>query len=101
MTKNKSTRISSPNFRTNSRSIFLLILAGIAILTAGILFAAQGGRQETTGTIGPQLNVDQERIDFGQVQMGQPVSALFTLTNTGDEILRLTKEPYIEVKEGC
>jgi hypothetical protein len=101
MTKNKPTPKSYPNSTSNSRSIFLIVLAGIAILTAGIVFAAQAGGQETSGTVGPQLSVDQERIDFGQVQMGQPVSAQFTITNTGDETLRLTKEPYIEVKEGC
>jgi hypothetical protein len=101
MTKNKRMRNSIHHSGSNPRSRMLLILAGVLILAAAIAFATQGDGQETAGEIGPRLSVDQEVVDFGKVNAGQQVSAAFTLTNTGDETLRLTKEPVIEVKEGC
>jgi hypothetical protein len=97
----KHNRRSSNQNRGNPRGIFLLVLLGVAVIAAALVFASQAGSQETTGVVGPRLSVDQEVIDFGQVKMGQPVSAAFKLTNTGDSDLRLTKEPYIEVVEGC
>jgi hypothetical protein len=88
--------------RNKPRGMFLFVLAGIAILAAVLVYASQAAsRAETAGEIGPRLIVDQEIIDFGEVKMGQPVTASFTLTNTGDETLRLTNEPTIEVREGC
>ena len=49
----------------------------------------------------PSLQADQERIDLGAIKVDQPAQASFTLTNVGDEMLRFTKAPYIEVVEGC
>jgi hypothetical protein len=97
----KHTRKSSNQSRGNPRGMFLLVLLGVAVIAAALVFASQAGSQENAGVVGPRLSVDQEVIDFGQVKMGQPVSAAFKLTNTGDADLRLTKEPYIEVVEGC
>jgi hypothetical protein len=47
------------------------------------------------------LKVDQEQIDMGDVKLGRMVEASFLLTNVGDQPLRFTKPPYIEVVEGC
>jgi hypothetical protein len=100
MQKKHKSKSSNQN-RGNPRGMFLLVLLGVAVIAAALVFANQAARQENAGMVGPRLSVDQEVIDFGQVKMGQPVSAEFTLTNTGDSDLRLTKEPYIEVVEGC
>jgi hypothetical protein len=78
----------------------LLALGGLLILLA--IFAAGGGlNRSQSASGGPRLQVDQERVDFGEVKMGDPVSATFKLTNRGDRALRFTKEPYISVVEGC
>lgn len=50
---------------------------------------------------GAALSVDPPRIDLGDVKLGQSVTVVFTLTNTGGSALRFTEAPYIEVKEGC
>jgi hypothetical protein len=45
--------------------------------------------------------VDQDKVDLGNVKLGQTVDVKFTLTNVGDKTLRFNKPPYIEVLEGC
>jgi hypothetical protein len=47
------------------------------------------------------LKVDKEQIDMGDLKLGRMVEASFLLTNVGDQPLRFTKPPYIEVVEGC
>ncbi|HSF83409.1 MAG TPA: hypothetical protein VLA49_19380 [Anaerolineales bacterium] len=83
-----------------------LVLAGIA-LVAGALFAlwkssqpaASNASVEVSGS--PSLKVDQELVDLGDVPLNQTVSVSFQLTNVGDQALRFTEQPYIEVVEGC
>jgi len=47
------------------------------------------------------LKVDKEQVDLGDVQLGQTVKVSFQLTNVGDQPLRFSEQPYIEVVEGC
>ncbi len=54
---------------------------------------------EVTGS--PSLKVDQQKVDLGDVKLGQTVTVSFQLMNVGDQTLRFSKQPYIEVKEGC
>ncbi len=54
---------------------------------------------EVTGA--PSLKVDQEEIDLGDMKFNQVADVSFQLTNVGDQTLRFTKDPYIEVVEGC
>jgi hypothetical protein len=54
---------------------------------------------ETAGA--PGLSVDKEKVDLGDVKLGQFVKVAFEITNVGDQPLEFSKQPYIEVKEGC
>ena len=45
--------------------------------------------------------MNQEKVDLGNVKLGQTVEVKFTLTNVGDKTLRFSKTPYVEVLEGC
>jgi len=49
----------------------------------------------------PKLRVNAEVVDLGAVRLGKWVSATFTLTNVGDQPLRFSGDPFIEVVEGC
>jgi len=49
----------------------------------------------------PSLKVDKERVDLGNIKLGRTVDVSFQLTNVGDQTLRFSKTPYIEVVEGC
>lgn len=83
------------------------LLVGGAILVLGALLVGLNTNkpaetQSTGGTNGaPALQVDQEVIDFGEVPVNQTVYAEFKLSNVGDQPLRFSEQPYIEVVEGC
>ena len=47
------------------------------------------------------LKVDKEQVDLGDVQLGQTVKVSFQLTNVGDQPLKLSEKPYVELVEGC
>jgi cell division septal protein FtsQ len=82
----------------------ILLLAGGAILLIGGLFTLIKPAQpkaaiEVTGS--PSLKVDKDKLDLGNVKLGQTVDVKFTLTNVGDQTLRFSKTPFVEVVEGC
>jgi hypothetical protein len=82
----------------------LLLLAGGVLLIIGVVFAFRKPAEpkasiDVAGS--PSLKVDQEKVDLGIVKLGQTVDVKFKLTNVGDQTLRFSKAPYIEVLEGC
>jgi len=72
-------------------------LAGLILLIG--CAAAPVSKPEVTGA--PKLKVDKESINLGDRKVGQLVSASFEITNVGDQPLRFTEAPYIEVAAGC
>lgn len=92
--------------RSRARSHSLLLVAGLGailiLIAAASLLSREGGKRaaiEVTGE--PRLRVDRPAIDLGDVPLGQVVEVAFVLTNVGDQPLRLTEAPYVEVVEGC
>ncbi len=80
------------------------IAAGVALIAFVVLQAASNNSTPPPAPLvtgGPALQVDKENVDFGNVALGQTVEAKFEVTNVGDQPLRFTQEPYIEVLEGC
>ena len=64
--------------------------------------AAPGaGRSTPEVSDAPRLKVDRESIDLGDIKLGNTTEVAFVLTNAGDQPLRLSEAPYIEVVEGC
>ncbi len=49
----------------------------------------------------PRLKVEKTLIDHGDVKLGTPVRDDIRVTNIGDQPLRFTEMPYIEILEGC
>jgi hypothetical protein len=90
--------------RNNPKKFPLLfIFGGLAIIIIALLFAFQKKTEpftpEVTGK--PSLKTDKEMVDLGNVKLGQTVRVSFELKNVGDETLRISNVPYVEVKEGC
>lgn len=81
-----------------------LIAAGVALIAFVVIQAISNGSNPAVAPLvtgGPALQVDKENVDFGNVTLGQTVEAKFEVANVGDQPLRFTQRPYIEVIEGC
>ncbi len=95
----------------------IVLFSAVAVALAGYLVwslannGAAGGASGGAGagalqltpevTGAPKLRVDHETIDLGDVKLGDTVRVAFKLTNTGDQPLRFTGQPSVEVVEGC
>ena len=75
-----------------------VVFGGGLLLLAAVLFANRSGG-DGSGT--PSIAVDQQKIDYGDVEFGVEKTFAIKVTNTGDGTLRFKEEPYIEVLEGC
>ncbi len=74
-----------------------LVAIGGALLIAAFLFA---NRSADSGGA-PSIAVDQQKIDFGYVKLGEYRSFKIKVTNNGTGTLRFQETPYIEVLQGC
>ncbi|MCI0396573.1 MAG: DUF1573 domain-containing protein [Chloroflexi bacterium] len=102
MNHNRSKRVGDRRKRQAGAPAPLLLGVAGLLLIVGALLAYLGAGSESTKWGGtPQLVVDQERMDFGDVQLGEWVTASFTLSNTGDGPVRFTETPFVEVAAGC
>ena len=87
------------------RSWPLWLALGGALLVALAAFVlsrsapAQKATIEVTGA--PRLKADKEKVDLGNIKLGQTVEVSFQIANVGDQPLRFTESPYVEVAEGC
>lgn len=82
----------------------LIVVGGLMLLSllAWALWPAATNanfKPEVTGAAA--LKPDKDKIDLGDVHLGNTVSASFQLTNVGSKPLHFTKTPYIQVVEGC
>lgn len=89
---------------SNTLMAVLVIGGGALLLLLGVLAVLGDGtgrrvKVEVSGQ--PRLKVDRERIDLGDIRLGETVEASFVLANVGDQPLSLTQAPYIQVVEGC
>jgi hypothetical protein len=90
--------------KQNSALPLVLLLGGALLLVFGAILAYSWQSKpnasiEANGS--PSLKVDKEKVDLGDVKLGQSVQVSFQITNAGNQALRFAKDPYIEVKEGC
>jgi hypothetical protein len=76
----------------------LAVLGLIAIGVAGCWWPAKAG-EASDGK--PRLEVDRTEVDLGDLAFEAPAEAVFTLTNTGDGVLKLIGEPQVKVLKGC
>lgn len=81
----------------------LIIVAGLAVIVAAIASSSNAASVKPAVEISgaPALKVDKEKVDLGNVKLGQTVEVKFEVTNVGDQPLRFKEKPYVEVVEGC
>ena len=100
----KAERVARRKQQRRQQSILMVALGSLVLLALGAVLFKQllpKPKAEIEVTGAPSLKVDQEKIEMGDIKLGRTVSASFTLTNVGDQPLRITENPYIEVIEGC
>lgn len=77
----------------------VIIFGGVLLLVAGWLVFANRSGDNGGGT--PDIAVDPESIDYGDLALGTNLTFEIEVTNRGDGVLRFEEEPYIEIVEGC
>jgi cell division septal protein FtsQ len=102
----KARRQESRRKKRSRNTIILLIAGCLLLIGAGASIAknawdnrADPSLIEVSGQ--PSLKVDQELIDYGDVKLNTSLTFALNLTNVGDKLLKISEEPYVEVKEGC
>ncbi len=82
----------------------LIIVAGVALIVVAIVSSnnnAPAAQPAVEVSGAPALKVDKEKVDFGNVALGQTVEVKFEVANVGDQPLIFKEAPYVEVVEGC
>ncbi len=83
----------------------IMIASGGLVLVLLAIFLIKNGQPAPKAAVdvngAPSLKVDKENVDLGKVKLGNTVDVAFTLTNVGDQPLKLSEAPYIEVVLGC
>ncbi len=86
------------------RRLAILAIVMIALFAAGYSVYTrvyQPPRGVNPGVIGPRVQVDKEQIDLGRRIFNQPVRAVFTITNVGDDTLNLSVPRVVTALKGC
>ena len=103
-TGKRSRRSSSK--RAPSYLPLIIAIGGVLLVGAALLafwksqqLASQSASTKVSGR--PSLEVDRDFVDFGDVPLDQVVSVDFKIANVGDQPLKFTAKPYVEVVEGC
>ena len=86
----------------------MFLAASVVIIAASLaalgLFGGAGGTTPRTAIEvrdAPRLKVDREVVDLGQVRLGNDAYVTFEVSNVGDQPLRFTSPPYVQLVEGC
>lgn len=104
MKNKKSIQATKRKRQRQLKSLAIMGVGGLflILLAAFMIKASQPEPKAAIEVKGsPSLKVDKENVDLGQVKLGNTVDVAFTLTNVGDQPLKLSEQPYIEVVEGC
>lgn len=101
----KKNRRTGRRTRGKQRSWIVLLAGGVVLFGLAFLFLRGKTDAQPPITIevhgAPSLKADRQQIDLGDIKLGQFVQASFRLTNVGDQPLRFSEAPYIEVVSGC
>ena len=89
----------------NPASMIAVLVASAGLATGPASAQPASPEQEALKTapdrIGPRLEVTPAGYDFGQIDDSKPVTRSITLTNTGDETLRIPEEGGLKGSCGC
>ncbi len=100
-----STKIKASQKQNAGPLPLILALAGLAlILLAGwVIWSSRAPAIKAAIQVkgAPRLVVEKDSIDHGDVRLGTTITDEVRITNVGDQPLRFTQAPYLQVLEGC
>jgi cell division septal protein FtsQ len=104
MSKTQLKRKTDGRKRTRNLGPIWLSLGGLLVIGVAFLFyqasrPAPKAQVEVKGS--PTLKVDKDKVDLGNEKLGNTAAVAFDVTNVGDQPLRFSEQPYVEVVEGC
>ncbi len=83
----------------------IMTLAGLVLIGLAVWAIVNSSARETQASIqvkgAPRLEVAKDSIDHGNVKLGTPITDEVRITNIGDQPLRFSRAPYLQVLEGC
>jgi len=91
--------------RKKQQKLIWAISAGVLLMASVVFVLVQNASRidpelvEVQGR--PAVKVDQELIDYGYVKLNRNLTFEIKVTNVGDQTLRFSETPYVEVLEGC
>ena len=105
--KKTKARMRERQMRKRQRNVLIAMIAGGVLLITSGFFIARNALEnrpdpslvEVSGQ--PSLMVDKELIDYGDVKLNTNLTFTLNLTNVGDQPLKISETPYVEVAEGC
>jgi len=102
MSTKQSKRITPKKKQSIPIWLPLIIGAGLVLIVVAVASGNNNAPPAVPLVTGaPALQVDKEKVDFGNMTLGQTAEVKFEVTNVGDQSLRFKEEPYVEVVEGC
>ena len=113
MTENRKKPQGDVPERKNTGILVLMAVGLLLIAVAGIFFfrpgsdrfvpEVRGGASLKVTKImgGPEMKLDGQKVDFGEVPVGQQVEVTYTIQNVGDQDLQFKEIPFITIAEGC
>lgn len=76
-----------------------LVIIGIAVVLLTRSGTPSNYTPEYTG--GPRLALEQDFYDYGYLRLNTTVTTDVEISNVGDEPLKISEIPVVEVREGC
>lgn len=78
-------------------------LVGVLLIASAFLLTGKGPETDFVAKVKgrPAIEVNQQEYDYGDVRLGSTIKTSVTVTNVGDEPLRFSGRPYVELVEGC
>ena len=91
--------------RKKRQKMIWMISAGLLLVVSAVFVFVKNANRinpeliEVQGR--PAVKVDQELIDYGYKKWNTNLAFEINVTNVGDQTLRFSEKPYVEVLEGC
>lgn len=84
-----SKKLTPPKKQSMPIWLPLIIVAGLALIVVAVMSGNHAPAAQPAVEVkgAPALQVDKEKVDFGNVTLGQTVEVKFEVTNVGDQPL--------------